>query len=234
MSSALEHGECTEALAAYALGALPDPEGERVRLHLATCRECRAELEWLSAAVDALPASVTPIEPPPELKARVMQVVEAEAELLQAAGAPADRPAPGRLRPRWRPDWPLWGALALAGAAALALVLVLVTAGTATRTVRAQITGSALAAHARATVAVQGNRASLVVTGLPLPPAGHVDELWVKHGQASPQPAGVFVVRSGSIRVTRTVRRGDLVMVTVEPGRGTERPTVAPVIVARA
>ena len=40
-----------------------------------------------------LPVAVPPVSPPKELKSRVMSVVESEAELLQAAGSEADRPA---------------------------------------------------------------------------------------------------------------------------------------------
>ena len=68
MSSGLEHRECAESLGAYALGALPDSESALVRQHLSTCRECRADLEWLRAAADTLPASVPQVAPPPELK----------------------------------------------------------------------------------------------------------------------------------------------------------------------
>src|SRR5437868_3920549 len=104
MSSGLEHRDFSESLSAYALGALPEAESARVREHLATCRECQAELEWLRAAVDALPASVPQVEPPPELEARVMEIVRAEAELLRAAGEAADRPQPPA--PRRRRWWP--------------------------------------------------------------------------------------------------------------------------------
>src|SRR5437588_7068408 len=104
MSSRLEHRGFSEWLSAYALGALPEEEGARVREHLATCRDCQAELEWLRAAVDALPASVPQVEPPPELEARVMEIVQAEAELLRAAGEAADQPPHAPPRRRWWPS----------------------------------------------------------------------------------------------------------------------------------
>jgi hypothetical protein len=59
-----------------------------------------------------------------------------------------------------------------------------------------------------------------------------VDELWVKRGSAPPEPAGTFVVESGSVVLGRPVRRGDLVLVTTEPGRGTAFPTTRPFISA--
>jgi anti-sigma-K factor RskA len=240
MTSGLEHRECAESLAAYALGALPEAESARVKQHLSSCRECRADLEWLRSAVDTLPASVPQVEPPPALKARVMQIVEAEAELLRAAGEAADQPPkprqPGRIR-RWL--WPTDGwarpGVALAGVAVVALVLVLVftSGGAGTQTIQAQLTGPARVAGAHASVEVRDGQAELVVHGFPLPAAGHVNELWVKHGQANPLPAGTFVVRSGSVKLERPVRPGDLVLVTVEPGRGTKAPTTQPFLEAR-
>ena len=240
MSAELEHRECAEALGAYALGALPDSERERVQAHLSECSQCRAELDWLRPAVDALPASVSPIPPPPELKARIMEIVEAEAELLRAAGERADRVPPARRRPRWR--WPVAlvprPALALgaAGLAAVALAAGLLATrggGGGTRTVRAQIVNPTLARRVQASLQVRGTRAVLVVKGLPTPAGNHVDQCWIKHGSAAPEPAGTFVLQSGAVEVGRPVHRGDLVLVTVERGRGSRRPTTSPFMVAK-
>lgn len=230
MTGGPEHGEYSDALPAYALGALSDDEVTRVKHHLDDCPECRAGLEWLRAGVEVLPASVPQIEAPPELKRRLMAVVEAEAELLRAAGASADRPQAARRR--WWSS-PLAPRLAVGAAAlcvvAVAVVLAVVGGGTATRTISAQTT----LARARASLQVRGTHAELVVTGLPALAADHVEEIWVKRGSAPAAPAGTFVLASGSVAVARPVRPGDLVLVTVEPGGGTAAPTTAPVIVAR-
>jgi anti-sigma-K factor RskA len=237
VSDSAEHRECAEALGAYALGVLPGAEAERLQRHLEGCVECRAELDGLRAAAEALPASVEQIEPPPELKARLMAVVQSEAELLRAAGASADRPpaVPPPQRWRWvaiRNRRPLLG-LAAACVAAAAVVIALVTSGSTTRTVEAVVSPSLRAAGVRASVVVHGTRAQLVVNGLPAPAADHVDELWIQPGRAAPQPAGTFVVRSGSVEVSGRVHTGDEVLVTVEPGRGTSAPTTTPLLVAR-
>jgi anti-sigma-K factor RskA len=242
VSSGLDHRESSEALGAYVLGALPEEQNTRVREHLAGCRECRAELEWLRASVDALPASVPQIEPPPELKARVMETVEADAELLRAAGERADRPErTERLRRRWpglsgvRPSVVLVTACAAAVLAG-GFYLSFTGAGgvNGPRTVPAQVHGPARTAHALATLQLRGARAELVVRRLPVPPANHVDELWVQRGSTTPVPSGTFVVGTGSVELTRPVRTGDQVLVTVEPGRGSSAPTTAPFIVAKA
>ena len=238
MSSGADHDRFSESLAAYALGALAADQGEHLREHLAGCPECRAELDWLRAAVDVLPASVVQIEPPPELKANVMAVVESEASLLRAAGEAAERPA----RPPRRPWWsgaaltssPVRIAAALAVAAVTVLVLVVPGGGPGTRTIRAQVRGAAGAAGARASLRLRGQHGELVVTGLPTVASNHVDELWVQHGSGTPVPAGTFVLTTGSVAVARPIHSGDHVLVTVEPGGGSGAPTTAPFIVARA
>lgn len=227
MSSGLEHRECAESLGAYILGALPEAESERVQRHLVSCRECRAELEWLRVAADALPASVPPVEPPPELKSRVMSIVQAEAELLRAAGEEADRP------PRRRRSWSwltaeIWRpAVGLGATAAVAAVaVVLATSGSGERTIPVRLTGPGAAS-----LTVTGTQAELVVRGLRSPPPSHVDELWIQHGAGRPEPAGTFVLSSGSVQLQKPVRPGDVVLATVEPGQGTPAPTGKPFLV---
>lgn len=228
-----EHSRYAEDLSAYALGALSETDSEQVERHLAECAECQAELEWMRAAVDAIPGSVPQVEPPPELRVRVMETVRAEAELLAAAGSAADRPerAP---RVRWRAGgWRLAGGLA-AACAAVALVIVLSTrGGESTRVVPAQLT-AVLRARATAALRLSGTRAQLVVERLPAPPADHVDELWVMPRGGRPRPAGTFVVRTGSVTLTVPVRHGDTVLATVEPGTGTSAPTTRPFLRAVA
>jgi anti-sigma-K factor RskA len=108
-----DHERWTDAVGAYLLEAMPDDEREAFEGHLDSCVVCRAEVDSLRVASDALPASVEQLSPPPELKARIMAVVESEAELLAAAAGrtptvpsaarrfslPALRPAPRS--PRW-------------------------------------------------------------------------------------------------------------------------------------
>ncbi len=94
------HTQWEESLGAYALGALPDDETREVERHLGECAPCRREVAELRVAVDALPATAGPVQPPPELRDRVMAIVESEAELLRAAGSAIA--ARGRLAQRIR------------------------------------------------------------------------------------------------------------------------------------
>jgi anti-sigma-K factor RskA len=229
VSSASEHQDWTDDLSAYALGALSEADSARVEQHVSECESCQAELDWMHAAVDALPASVPQVEPPPELHTRLMQIVGAEAELLRAAGKGADQPS-RRTRRSWA-GWRLGGAVAAACAVAAAAVVIATEGGAATRTIEARL-NAVLRGHATASLRVTGVHAQLVVAGLPAPPANHVDELWVRRPGSRPRPAGTFVVRTGTIALTAPVARGDIVMATVEPGAGDSAPTTVPFLVA--
>src|SRR5262245_40806798 len=89
---ARDHDQWTDSLGAWLLGALPEDEAAGFQRHLDECSVCRDDAAALQVAVDALPASPEPRTPPPALKARIMAVVESEAELLHAAGPESDRP----------------------------------------------------------------------------------------------------------------------------------------------
>jgi anti-sigma-K factor RskA len=234
------HGRWDDTLAAYLLGALPDGELEEFERHLEGCGRCREGAASLQVAVDVLPVGVPPVSPPPELKARVMTIVESEAELLRAAGTEADRPVRRRrgLR-RWFPR-----PVITAGAAAAALAIGVVAGiaivggddgGAGQRTLAARVTDPLTATTARASVVVDGSRAKLVVRGMPAPETGRVYQVWLKRtGGAVPVPAGAtFMLRSGDVAIPRAVRDGDRVLVTSEPEGGSPAPTRAPIVVAQ-
>jgi anti-sigma-K factor RskA len=234
------HDEAAEALGAYALGALPDDEAARVEAHLGECDRCREDLAALRLAVDVLPSAAPPVDAPPELKDRVMSVVRAEAELLQAAGEGADRPPePRRRRLGALLTRPAFAAAAAAGLAIAAVVGFVIGGGAETggsvRTIGARVTSVAgVTPNTSAGLRVSGRRATLMVRDMPEPPAQKVYEVWVKHGAAAPVPAGTtFVVRSGDIPIAHSVGHGDQVMVTAEPNGGSLTPTSPPMIVAR-
>ncbi len=235
------HSEAAEALGAYALGALPDDEAARLEAHLRECDRCREDLAALRLAVDALPSAAPPVDAPPELADRVMSVVRAEAELLQAAGEGADRPPESRRRRRMGAllARPAFAAAAAAGLAIAAVVGFVIGGGVDTggsvRTVQANVTSVAgVTPKTSAALRVSDHRATLIVRDMPEPPSRKVYEVWVKRGGGAPVPAGTtFVVRSGDIPIAHSVDPGDQVLVTAEPNGGSPSPTSPPMIVAR-
>jgi len=239
-----EHERHAESLAAYMLGALPDEERDQLERHLEVCDRCRADAAALQPALDVLPVAVSPMVAPPELKARVMAVVDAEAQLLGAAGSEADRPSPQR--PRRRGLGALFPRTVIAAGAAAAALAVGIVSGVALlpgdggsqrssgRVVAAHITDPSIQHTATAALRMDSGRASLIVRNLPDPPRDRVYQVWVKSASQPPVPAGAtFAVRSGVIEIPHSVARSQEVIVTSEPVGGSTLPTRAPLIIAR-
>jgi anti-sigma-K factor RskA len=233
-----DHEQWADSVGAYLLEALPEGERADFERHLAGCELCRDDVADLQVAADALPASVEQLAPPPELKARIMAVVQAEAELLAAAAGPrADLPerAPRRRRFAGLSLRPLAG-LAVAGVLALGVVVgVALDDGGSGRTVSAQV-DKISASGARAQLEIRDRDSRLVVAGLPAPPKDRVYQVWLKRdGEAAEPTSSLFTPRadgSGSVSVPGSLKGVDQVLVTDEPAGGSQVPTRQPVITA--
>ena len=223
---ARDHEEWADSLGAWLLGALPEDEAAGFKRHLAECAVCREDAAALRVAADALPASPEPRTPPPALKARIMAVVESEAELLHAAGPESDRPR-RRSRFAWLAPRPAlaWGLAAL-------LLVVGVGAGVlgsealqgGPETISAQVAGGG-----RATLEVEDGHGRLVASKLPAPPQGRVYQVWLDKGGKVPEPTNaLFSTRtdgSASVDVPGSLDGVRRVMVTDEPQGGSSEPT---------
>jgi anti-sigma factor RsiW len=233
-SAAHEHEQTYEALGAYALGALDEPGIAAVESHLEQCTECQDSLAGMQAAVDHLPSTVPVAAPPPELKARLMAQVEAEAELMRAAsGDRADRPVPSARRLLGRFSL---GPVALAGACTVLLLagfFIGVTrhdGETPIRTLAATVDRDR-APQAEASLVRRGSDVTLEVRRLPQAPRGRVYQLWLQRGDhRAPTPTNTFfsVSSQGSGHVA--VPSADLsgvrrVLVTAEPPGGSSVPS---------
>ena len=227
--SVRNHDEYEENIGAYVLGALPELETELLERHLAGCESCRSEVEDLRPVTAAMARSVPQVAAPPELKARLMDIVNAEA----AESRPErERRSFGSwfsgLQPR------------MAAAMALAVLALGVVVGVAadqlagggggqTTTVAAKIDRKRMPTG-EASLAVRGNNATLQVTGAPQPPAGRVYQLWFQHGK-SIERGGTFRPKpDGSYEAELRVAGTDAVMVTVERQGGAPAPTGRPVM----
>jgi anti-sigma-K factor RskA len=240
-----DHDDFVDAQGAYLLGALPQPEKEHFEAHLATCARCRADVDALLVVADALPSAAPPVEPSPELKDRIMQVVRSEAELLEATGAQADVVAPPpRPRPRARPGW--LGALsfrpALAGGMAALALLAGGAAGYAlrgsgdgeeARTVRASVEQGAAPGGAGKLV-VDDGKATLRLARMPEAARGRVWQMWIKRPRRAPEPTdALFDVRrngTATVAVPGELAGAEAVLVTSEPKGGSQVPTRQPVV----
>jgi hypothetical protein len=233
------HRECAEALGAYALHALPEEEMHDVELHLRSCERCREELASLRVGVDALPRAAPPLTAPAELKRRIMAVVTAEAQLLEAAGEEADRVPTRRhrgVRGLGRPALAGLAAGALAAAGAVGFVIGGgASGGESTRTVQAQVLpGSGESASTRVALRIRGHRGTLLLRDLPPPPSQRIYQVWLQRSSNAPVPAGArFAIRSGAVEIPHSLAGVDAVMVTAEPVDGSATPTRRAVVIAR-
>jgi len=75
----------------FVLGALDPVQTHDVRDHLASCAKPHPEMDELGGGVPYLGESVEPVEPPVELKARIMAAIDAELRAGRRADAAADR-----------------------------------------------------------------------------------------------------------------------------------------------
>ncbi len=232
-----DHQRWADAAGAYLLDALDDTEKAGYEAHLAGCSACQEEVRFLSVATDALPMGVDQLEAPPELKDRIMAVVESEASLLRAAGPEADRVPAARQERRSRRWWSFVPRSGLALAASVFLI-----AGGAlgwalrdgdgggpadpSRTVVADVTPRG----ASASLVVRDEHSTLVTRKMPRPGDGRVYQVGHKRrGVAAPEPTdALFTVSldgSASVDVPGSLDGVRAVMVTDEPAGGSAKPT---------
>ncbi|MFP2904978.1 cupin domain-containing protein [Pyxidicoccus sp. 3LFB2] len=74
-----------DILPEWALGTLDAPARDAAERHLAECARCRAEAARLRPAREGLTALVVPVEPPPQVLARVMEQMEGPGRLARFA-----------------------------------------------------------------------------------------------------------------------------------------------------
>jgi anti-sigma-K factor RskA len=222
-----DHPRYQDDIGAYLLGALGDRERHAFERHLAGCRDCQEELERLRPAADALPGSVEQIEPPPRLKASLMDVVEREAATDRQPAA-RERRRRGFTLPAL-PQRFLRPALA---AAVLGLVIGFAVAqlgGDETRTVAATVDRAMPGAGG--SLRIDDDRATLRLHDMPELPGARVYQVWLQHGDRL-VPARTFEVgRSGAGRVELPdVRDTDGVYVTREARGGAQVPSEDPIV----
>jgi anti-sigma-K factor RskA len=221
------HSEQAENVGAYALGALPELEAQVFERHLMACDECQEELLRLNEAVEALPRSVTPLEPPPSLKASMMDVVKADA--APARGRRFALPPLPRLQPAIA-----WVAAACVLAAGVGYGASELVRDESTRTLQAQIDRSRLPDGSARLVVPEDHGAGSVlrVDGLTDPGRGRVYQVWVNRG-GEVEPVSIFDVDAsgdGAAAVPESLDDVSAVMVTREPRGGSRQPTETPVL----
>lgn len=215
--------------AAFALDALDDQERQEFEAHLDDCDDCRTEVASLRDTAASIAYAAEGPAPPPALRDRVLDSVREER---------ASNVVPLRRR-RWA--LPAVAAVAaLAAGTAIGLgVWAASLSGSLDRATTAKsesVRAALILASPDATrvpigekgqVAVlPDGRAALASPELGRAPAGKTYEAWVV-GVDGPEPAGLFKgADGGSLVVLRQpVPKGARVAVSLEPARGSPKPT---------
>jgi len=217
-------------LVAFSLGALDPHEAADVEAHAPSCARCTRELEALAPAVAVLGESVEQLEPPPELRERVLAIVREEAARTQpetvGAGTKEITPRPGRRG---------WRGLVLRPALALA-ALAIIAAGLGGYLIAGDDRGGGGGGTTVPVVAQQGIGGSLAVGqntsmldlhGLHRLSGREVYQVWVAHG-SSLRPSSDFIPDDSGRAMTAVdghLTAGTKVMVTREPRPGRTAPT---------
>lgn len=233
---------------AYVLDALEPEEHVAFEAHLQTCAACREEVAQLRQVVDVLPLAVEPLEPPPDLRDRILAELDSPRQQLTVmpGGTPA-RAAGAAPRRSWFLEHtaPLATAAALLVASLAGWNVYLQThnGSSATDTVTALVAdaqksgatvypvGATAIDPAASAVLVQPRGATpayAIIRGLSAPPKNKVYEVWFMHG-TRPTSEAVFIP-SGSgaqiIHLATPTAGYDLSAVTVEPApHGSSAPT---------
>ena len=243
----MDHERYEELKDAYVLGALPDEERREFERYLAAHPERQAEVDELGVFANLLAFSPQPQEPPPELRSRIMGVVEAEA-------------APRRERRRSMfagiREFLSAGRLAVAAAAVLVVGLLSwnVLLQDQVRDLSGQVeeakagqppprddVGEPRTIELEGTWAEQGanvevasideNRVILVAEDIPPVPENKTCQIWVIHDDV-PKPSGLFDPEGNmtATAITSPIEKADAIAVTVEPAGGSPKPTSDPVL----
>jgi hypothetical protein len=218
-------------LVAYSLEALEPGEAAAVVAHAPTCARCTRELEALAPAVAVLGESVEQVEPPAELRERVLAIVREEAAAKQAELSGGRRTPPRQHERRGLRGLLFRPALGLA-------VLAIVAAGVGGYLIAEDNGGggggggTTVAVVPRSpsiggTLAVGDLSSMLDLHGLKQLSGRQVYQVWVTHG-AGLRPSSNFIPDSSGDATTAVdghLTKGTKVMVTREPHPGRTTPT---------
>jgi hypothetical protein len=218
-------------LVAYSLEALDPREAADVEAHAPSCARCTRELEALVPAVAVLGESVEQLEPPPELRERVLAIVHEEADAKQAEISGARAQEEARMRRGGR-GWRGWVLRPATGLATLAILV----AGISGYLIAGNGGGGGNGAETVPVVAQQGIGGTLAVGetssmldlhGLHELSGREVYQVWVSRGSTL-RPSSNFIPNSSGRAMTAVdghLTAGTKVMVTKEPHPGQTTPT---------
>ncbi len=230
---------------AYALGNLDEMDQREVDALLASSDDRRTEFDTTvrqTLETLALLSSATSVQPPAELRARLLANIAAEKPVQEPTSLASHRLRSDRSRSdRWR--------FAVGSAAAAVLVLIAgvfigqqlqdteqpstVDAVLAATDARAATTPLESGGTATVVYSRHADAAFVVMNDAPKPPDNKVFQMWLIDGTANPVSAGLIDRTRMAATMTTTVGdvgRATTFAVTVEPPGGSPQPTTTPFV----
>jgi anti-sigma-K factor RskA len=238
--------EVRDLAAGFVLGALPPDEMEAVRAHLAACPEAHHEVAELGGVVPHLAEAVEPVEPPADLRTRILDAAAADRSRNVVAFPVPSRPAAPPAR-RLSASWVVAAAAVVAivvlgvwnvslqssieGLAAYREGVEAVLDAAAQPGSQVAVMAPAGEARARGIAAVREDGTVVLAMRDLSPTTGdQVYETWLIADDAAPAPVGGFTVdEDGVATFTSTpgpTGSGTAVALTLEPGPGATVPTL--------
>ena len=123
----MAHEDFKELLVPHALTALDRDDVRALESHLATCSECRVELDGWRDTAAALALAASPVEPSPHLRVRILESARAEGENLRQTADRTDRRSVTASKVIRLPQTPKRRWTSIQGWGAIAAVLAFVT-----------------------------------------------------------------------------------------------------------
>ncbi len=223
--------------ATYALDALDGQEFVPFTEHLQTCTICPGAVAEFRTTAAQLSFAAESVAPSPELRARILGSVAAEASAERRQRVPM-APTPLPLRRRTPQIYALAAVLLLAlGLGQLAWNLTLQRNLQQTRAELSRAQGELASTRWQLAAAQSGQtitgemvylrdrqQAVLVVNGLPALQANQVYEVWLVNEGSAPVPQTVFLTSTTAIQAN--LDKYQKIAITIEPGpRGSTAPT---------
>jgi Anti-sigma-K factor rskA/Putative zinc-finger len=259
-SATLTCDEFLDLAGAMAVDALDASEARRVEKHAAACPRCGAKLEEFREAAAAFGAAVKQVEPPAELRRRVLEAARRTSQI------PTPVAMPRRLWPRWARRGRISAAWLVAAASMvtslMAIAGVIVVQGEIDTLQRdAQAARERAARYDRAVEVLASNRLAiralkpmvqnissrgmayldpssgtgmLMCQNLPPIEQGHAYQVWFVRGNERVSGGLVWPDRFGNgytiIQVPADLQSFESIGLTDEPGTGSTWPTTPRVI----
>jgi anti-sigma-K factor RskA len=231
------HDRWAEDVAAYMLGALEPGEAAELERHAEGCERCREQIRWLTPAVQGLPEAVERLQPPRELRSRVMTEVRSDARRAGSDESGALARAAAWLRGLGS------GPMGLRPVAGIATAVLVVAAiggfavsggigGAGDNGTTTYAAGKAPGVTAHVVTETDGTSATLHLANVRQLPSERVLEAWVQRDGEVHAVRALFVPdRDGHASTTIANMQGvETVMVTTEPPGGSEAPTSSPIV----